>query len=139
VQRNVILVKLGASRLEGAGNMGTLQVVTVKDIQPPQLPDDVKRWYRPFQDVDFEIFINVARKLLTRKRMGGLQASGEFVEAINFAKANPKCERLVLGDVDLLLTIRRTAELAMRRTRNLPKVLSSFNQVRKKKWVGSKQ
>jgi hypothetical protein len=73
-----ILVELSASRPEGAGNMGTLQVVTVKDIQPPQLPGDVK----PFQDVVFDIFINVARKLLTRKRMGGLQASGEFVEAI---------------------------------------------------------
>ena len=142
VQPDVILVELDASRLERIGidgkeSMGKLQVVTVEDIQPPQLPDDVdyvKPWFQPFQDVFLNIFTDLARKFLTNmyddmgEEMGGLKGGGEFLEAINAAKADPKCQRLVLGDRDSLATIRRAAELALR-TGNPLKVLSRLNSV----------
>jgi pheromone shutdown protein TraB len=103
---------------------GSTQVVTVDDIQPPQLPDDDVQLRHPvvstLKTTLFECIHHYARQFLTNmykdmgESMGGLQGGGEFLQAINSAKAGPKCRRLVLGDRDSLLTIRRAAELALR-------------------------
>lgn len=131
VQPDVIVVELDEARLERFGigmedlreNPETLQVITVEDIQPPLMAEEVnyvQPWFQPLQDVFLNIFTTVVRKLLTNMyddmgaSMGGLKGGGEFLEAIDAARTNPKCQRLVLGDRNSMATIRRAAELALR-------------------------
>jgi pheromone shutdown protein TraB len=152
VQPDVILVELDPSRLERIGIddiqqhfLGSsMQIITVEDIQPPPpplvslLPEDVQQqqpWWQPLENICLDIFTKIARNFLTNMykdmgdSMGGLQGGGEFLVAINAAKANDsKCQRLILGDRDSLLTIRRAAELALR-TGNPLQVLKRLNDI----------
>jgi pheromone shutdown protein TraB len=146
VQPDVVLVELDASRLERLGiddineNLGTLQVVTVEDIQPPQSLDDVdfaKRWFSPFRQLRYfciDLFTEKFSGLLSEAQrdegdtMGGIQAGGEFVVAIDAAKTDPKCKRLVLGDRKYLTTVRRAFELTLREGNPL-KVLTNLHEV----------
>ena len=124
-QPDVVMVELDETRLERIGiesaeDLG-LPYVTADDIQVPLQEDDKrpKPWWAPAQDLFLNIFTRVARKLLTGMYddLGenvGQVGGGEFLAAINAAKKSPSCERIVLGDRDSLVTLRRAAELAMR-------------------------
>jgi pheromone shutdown protein TraB len=124
-QPNVVMVELDETRLERIGIESTndlgLPFATVDDIQVPLLEDDKlpKPWWMPVQNLLLDGFTQVARNLLTGmyNDMGdsmGEVGGGEFLAAINAAKKTPCCEKIVLGDRDSLVTLRRAAELAVR-------------------------
>lgn len=124
-QPDVVMVELDETRLERIGidsvdDIG-LPVVTADDIEVPLQEDDKlpKPWYMPIQNLLLDGFTKVARGLLTGMYddMGdtmGEVGGGEFLAAINTAKRTPSCEKIVLGDRDSLVTLRRAAELAVR-------------------------
>lgn len=122
---NVVMVELDETRLERIGIESTndlgLPFATADDIQVPLLEDDKgpKPWWMPAQNLLLDGFTQVARNLLTGmyNDMGdsmGEVGGGEFLAAINAAKKTPSCEKIVLGDRDSLVTLRRAAELAVR-------------------------
>jgi len=124
-QPDVVMVELDETRLERIGIESTVDLglpfVTSDDIQVPLLEDDKlpKPWWAPAQDFFLDGFTKVVRNLLTGmyNDMGsnmGEVGGGEFLAAINAAKRNPNCEKIVLGDRDSLITLRRAAELAVR-------------------------
>jgi len=124
-QPDRVMIELDPSRLKRIGipsaeDIG-LPYATVEDIQVPLQDDDKlpKPWWTPLQDLLLSGFSKVGRILLTGMydsmgdtvdQMGG----GEFLAAIEAAKKTSSCEKIVLGDRDSLLTMKRAAELAMR-------------------------
>ena len=132
---DVVMVELDVTRLKRIGIKSTdelgLPFATADDIQVPLQDDDKlalanRPWWIPAQDFLLDGFTQVTRKLLTGmyNDMGSnmsdddddddMVGGGEFLAAINAAKMVPSCEKIVLGDRDSLVTLRRAAELAVR-------------------------
>ena len=126
---DIVVVELDPKRLERVGfddpNDIGIPYTTVEDISFPATTEDLefqqrKPWWSPLQDLFLDAFTQIARKFITGMyndmgdAMGGRKGGGEFLIAVEAAKQTQKCQRVVLGDRDSLLTIRRAAELALR-------------------------
>mmetsp|Transcript_37123 Transcript_37123/g.86564 ORF Transcript_37123/g.86564 Transcript_37123/m.86564 type:complete len:356 (-) Transcript_37123:325-1392(-) len=139
---DAVLVELDRTRLPRLGlteaDLGP-QFVTADDIFPIPLEDDKlalenKQWWDPLKDLLLDGFSRLARGMLTGvyddmgRNMGTdkLDAGGEFLAAINAAKKVNPSTKILLGDRDSVLTMRRAAELALRSGDPLS-VLGRFN------------
>lgn len=137
---DAVLIEIDRTRLPRLGltedDLGR-NFVTAEDIVPALLEDDRnaaanKRWWDPVVDIMLDASTGVARKIITGaydemgKQMGELKAGGEFVVAVDTAKKIDPNVKIILGDRDSMVTIRRAAELAVRSGDPL-KVLSRFN------------
>jgi pheromone shutdown protein TraB len=125
---DVVMVELDESRLPRIGFQSTADLGkpfgTVDGIIYPPQPDDLEAdanrpWFAPVLNLLLDAFTAVARMTLTDSYndMGetlDLKGGGEFLEAINAAKKDPVCQRIILGDRDSRVTIKRAAELALR-------------------------
>jgi hypothetical protein len=126
---DIVLVELDPKRLERVGfdnpqDIG-IPYITVENIDYPETPEDIefkkrRSWWSPLQGLFLDAFTKIARKFITGmyndmgEAMGGQKGGGEFLVAIEAAKETNKCKKVVLGDRDSFLTIRRAAELALR-------------------------
>lgn len=131
---DVIVIELDPSRLERIGltveDLGA-NFCAVDDIVPPQLRDDRDAmenlpWWSGLAEFCVDRVAEFARGYLTDmynkmgKNMGkdGLVGGGEFLAAINAAKRNDEnsdtTTRIVLGDRNSIVTIKRALELAIR-------------------------
>jgi len=124
-QPDSVMVELDPSRLKRIGIASTkdlgLPFATAEDIQVPLKEDDKlpTPWWMPLQNFLLSGFSKVGRTLLTGmyNDMGdsmGEVGGGEFRAAIEAAKKTPSCQKIILGDRDSLITLRRAAELAIR-------------------------
>jgi TraB/PrgY/gumN family len=134
VKPDVVMIELDPSRLERIGlteddlgkNFGV-----ANGIVPPLLQDDVEAmnnrpWWSGVTDACLTMVAEYARGVLTNmyrdmgKTMGkdGLIGGGEFLAAINAAKCNDELSgattKIVLGDRNSIVTIKRAVELAIR-------------------------
>lgn len=134
VKPDVVMIELDPSRLERIGltedDLGT-NFGVANGIVPPLMQDDIdamnnKPWWSGLADVCLDNVAEFARRGLTDmyrdmgKTMGkdGLIGGGEFLAAINAAKFNDEFSgsttKIVLGDRNSIVTIKRALELAIR-------------------------
>eukprot|EP00613_Pedinella_sp_CCMP2098_P076507 CAMPEP_0171936244 /NCGR_PEP_ID=MMETSP0993-20121228/33659_1 /TAXON_ID=483369 /ORGANISM="non described non described, Strain CCMP2098" /LENGTH=518 /DNA_ID=CAMNT_0012577375 /DNA_START=54 /DNA_END=1610 /DNA_ORIENTATION=- len=131
VKPDVVMIELDETRLEqlglktGADLVFAKPYVTAEGISAPLLEDDLDAalnppWWAPGRDLIIDALGSFARDQLTKsyaelgEELGGLSAGGEFLAALNAAQAEERCERVVLGDQDSSVTLKRFVELALR-------------------------